>query len=267
MMNRLYHGDCREVIPTLECLPVPCIFADPPDNIGLGYGEYADKLSDEEYFKLLERWLSLFVKTASTTWFSFNAKWTTQVGVFAERLKEEHLDLDVKVGVQTFTFGQHNKRDFGNNHRPLWRFRRHDAPVYAEQIKVPSWRQLHGDRRAAPGGRVPGDVHNFPLELMDGWMERLMKDLGLEETDVFDYPRVTGNSQQRRKWHPTQLHEDLVERCIKSSTLEGDTVCDPFAGTGTSLRVCQRINRSCITMDVDRDYCERISKETGIEIF
>jgi DNA modification methylase len=123
---------------------------------------------------------------------------------------------------------------------------------------VKSKRQEMGDKRAAPGGRVPGDVHNFPL---------LLADLGLEEPDVYDYTRVVGNSRQRRTWHPTQLHEDLVERCIKSCTVEDNTVCDPFAGTGTTLRVCERIGRSCVTMDTDRDYCERISEENGIPIW
>jgi site-specific DNA-methyltransferase (adenine-specific) len=250
MNHQLYHGDCLEVIPRMENWMPTCIFADPPDNIGLGYNEYPDRLSDEDYVKLLDRWLHLFVDTAFTTWFSFNVKWTIDVSIISRRLQEEFPDLDIHHGVQTFTFGQHNKRDFGNNHRPLWRFRRHDACIYPEQIKVKSKRQEMGDKRAAPGGRVPGDVHNFPLLLVD----------------VYDYPRVTGNSGQRRKWHPTQLHEGLVERCIKSCTVEGNTVCDPFAGTGTTLRVCERIGRSCVTMDTDRDYCEKISEENGVTI-
>ncbi len=256
--HQLYHGDCQEIIPKLDNWMPTCIFADPPDNIGLSYNEYEDKLSDEDYVKLLDRWLALFVNTALTTWFSFNVKWLVDVSIITRRLQIDHPDLDVHHGVQTFTFGQHNKRDFGNNHRPLWRFRRYDACIYPEQIKVKSKRQEMGDKRAAPGGRVPGDVHNFPL---------LLADLGLEKPDVYDYTRVTGNSKQRRSWHPTQLHEDLVERCIKSCTVEGNTVCDPFAGTGTTLRVCKRIGRSCVTMDTDRDYCEKISEENGIPIW
>ena len=48
--------------------------------------------------------------------------------------------------------------------------------------------------------------------------------------DVFDFPRMTGNSKQLRPWHKTQLHEDLVERCILLSTQPGDHVVDPFGG-------------------------------------
>jgi len=267
--HQLYHGDCQEIIPQMENWMPTCIFADPPDNIGLGYNEYEDKLSDEDYVKLLDRWLYLFVETASTTWFSFNVKWLIDVSIISRSLQKKFPDLAIHHGVQTFTFGQHNKRDFGNNHRPLWRFQHPDACTYPEQIKVPSKRQEMGDKRAAAGGRVPGDVHNFPL-ILEG-VEPATVDAIFDwldsEPDVYDYTRVTGNSRQRRTWHPTQLHEDLVERCIKSCTVEGNTVCDPFAGTGTTLRVCERIGRSCVTMDTDRDYCEKISEENGVPIW
>lgn len=237
-MMQIHHGDCLDIIPKLPMIYVDCIFADPPDNIGLKYDEYNDKMPAEEYIGLLEKWVECFTDVACTTWISFNAKWTIAMGTIATRLLASDPSLEIKPMVQTFTFGQHNSRDFGNNHRPLWRFRWKKSPIYPEQIKVPSWRQLNGDKRAAPGGRVPGDV--------------------------FDFPRVTGNSKQRRKWHKTQLNEGLVDRCIQSCTKAGDIVLDPFAGTGTTLRVCQRIDRNCITIDVDRGYCEKIAEENGI---
>jgi hypothetical protein len=266
MNHQLYHSNCLEIIPQLN--DITCIFADPPDNIGLGYNEYKDKLPDADYVDLLDLWLTLFVMTADVTWFSFNVQWLVDVSIISRRLEEMFPDLEIHHGVQTFTFGQYRQTDFGNNHRPLWRFRRHGASLYPDAVKVPSWRQLHGDRRAAKGGRVPGDVHNFPLELADvdpSVVEAVLA-WAAQEADVYDYTRVTGNSRQRRSWHPTQLHEDLVERCIKSCTVEGDNVCDPFAGTGTTLRVCERIGRSCVTMDTDRTYCERIAEESGLTI-
>ena len=237
MKHHLYCGNCMDVLTKLG--EVTCIFADPPDNIDLKYGRYKDEMPDGEYLKLFQQWLRLFVEKAATVWISFNAKWTFAVGGMVDLLIQES-GIEAKPCVQTFTFGQHRHTDLGNNHRPLWRLRWKDAPLYPEQIRVPSWRQQNGDKRADPRGRVPGDV--------------------------FDFPRVTGNSRQRRRWHPTQLHEDLVERCIKLSTREGDTVCDPFAGTGTVLRVCKRINRQCISIDISPTYCAEIAKEHGLEI-
>lgn len=238
-MSRLINGDCLDVFSALRS--VQCVFADVPDNLGLDYNEYGDRLSPEEYTSNLYDWTNLFVSRADVIWISFNVRWIIDMGVIARQIiKLYDGDVVLKPCVQTFTFGQHNRRDLGNNYRPLWRFRWKDAPLYPDQIRVPSWRQENGDKRAHPDGRVPGDV--------------------------FDFPRVTGNSKQRRAWHPTQLHEDLVERCIKLSTKEGDHVCDPFAGTGTTLRVCKRINRRCTLIEIDSSYCQEISKEHGLKI-
>ena len=230
----IIHGDCLSILPALPRFK--CIFADPPDNIGLGYTQYGDNLSDSEYLRLFESWINCFVKKADIVWLSFNSKWTIDVSNIVSKLK----GMEVKPCVQTFTFGQHNNHDLGNNHRPLWRLSWPEVPFYPDTIRVPSQRQINGDKRANPNGRVPGDV--------------------------FDFPRVTGNSTQRRNWHPTQLHEGLVERCIKFSTIECDSVSDPFAGTGTTLRVCKRINKPCLTMDIDRNYCERIAKENDVPL-
>lgn len=244
-MYELYHGDCLEILPGMS--RVPCIFADPPDNIGLGYEGVDDDLPKEDYLQLMEEWLYAFVDCADTVWLSFNAKWTIDMGIIAGKVWGATPYLEIKPCVQTFTFGQHNQHDFGNNHRPLWRFRNKDAPIYPDQIRIQSERQRMGDKRADPRGRVPGDVF-------------------LCEGDVFDFTRVVGNSKQRRKWHKTQLNEGLVERCIKSCTQEGDVVIDPFAGTGTTLRVCKSINRSCVTMDLSKVYCQHIADEHNLEI-
>jgi site-specific DNA-methyltransferase (adenine-specific) len=237
-MHYLYHGDCLHV---LEHIPnANCIFADPPDNIKLGYSEHNDNLPDDEYVDLLDTLLQAFVGKAPVVWMSYNSKWSFAMGMIVWRLLKANPRLSAKNCIQTFTFGQHNHHDFGNNHRPLLRLWWPDAAFYPDAIRVPSWRQENGDKRADPRGRVPGDV--------------------------FDFPRVTGNSKQRRPWCPTQLNEGLVERCLLFSTKMGDTVIDPFAGTGTTLRVCERIGRSCTLIDLDSTYCRNISEEHGLPI-
>jgi DNA modification methylase len=181
----------------------------------------------------------MFVAKAKTIWLSYNAKWTFEIGRIVCALQESHgKTLTVKPCVQTYTFGQHNHHDLGNNHRPLIRFQRAGAPLYPDAIRVPSWRQENGDKRADPRGRVPGDV--------------------------FDFTRVTGNSKQRRAWHPTQLNEGLVERCLKLTTPPKGNVVDPFAGTGTTLRVCKQLGLNCTLFEIDKGYCERIAAEHGL---
>lgn len=234
--HHLFNGDCLEVLRGLG--NVDCVFADPPDNLGLKYNSYKDKLHDADYIYLLNAWLMEFTAKAPVVWFSFNTKWTFAFGGIIQEFLRRHGSWEAKPFVQTFTFGQQKNSDCGNGHRPLWRIKRKDAPLYPAAIKVPSWRQENGDKRAAAGGRVP--------------------------LDVWDFPRVTGNSKQRRAHHPTQLNEGLVERALKLTTKEGDHVLDPFGGTGTTLRVCKAINRRCTLIEIDRFYCEKIAEEHNL---
>jgi site-specific DNA-methyltransferase (adenine-specific) len=190
---------------------------------------------------MMRNWLNNFVLHAKTVWLSYNAIWTFKLGPLIDDLIESRAGtLEVKSCVQVFTFGQHNQNDLGNNFRPIVRLRRHDAPLLPDNVRVMSWRQANGDKRADPRGRVPGDV--------------------------FHFPRVVGNSKQRRAWCPTQLHEGLVERCLKMTTPDGGTVFDPFAGTATTLRVCKHLGYSCTLTEIDPVYCDEISKEHNLDI-
>ncbi len=230
-MFKLFNGDCLQVLPALPY--AKCIFADPPDNIGLKYKQYKDNVKD--YEELLYVWLEAFLSRSEVVWFSFNAKWTFAFGHCIYTLLKQNRKLEAKPCVQVFTFGQHNHCDLGNNHRPLWRIMHKGTVLYPDQVRVPSWRQENGDKRADARGRVPGDV--------------------------FDFTRVTGNSKQRRTWHPTQLNEGLIERCIQLSTTGNELVIDPFAGTGTTLRVCRHLKRPCESIEIDPDYCRNIATE------
>ena len=55
---------------------------------------------------------------------------------------------------------------------------------------------------------------------------------------------------QERLGYPTQKPEPLLERIIKSSSNESDTVLDPFCGCGTTIAVAQRLNRKWIGIDI-----------------
>jgi len=231
------------------------IFADPPDNIGLKYDAYDDNLPDSDYIDLLRKWLFLFTERSRCVWFSYNAKWWAHVGRVVTELEGRYgKQIETKPCVQIFTFGQHNHNDLGNNHRPLLRIRWSDSPLYPDAIRVESWRQKHGDKRADPRGRVPGDVFRC-----DGIDDELA--MAISDDDVYDFTRVVGNSKQRRKWHKTQLNEGLVARCIKLTTAQGEHVFDPFGGTGTTMRVCHQLDRACTLTEIDRGYCVHIAAE------
>lgn len=45
-----------------------------------------------------------------------------------------------------------------------------------------------------------------------------------------------------------------MERMVLASSNEGGLVWDPFSGSGTTLRVCQQLNRNCIGIELNSEY-------------
>ncbi len=64
-----------------------------------------------------------------------------------------------------------------------------------------------------------------------------------------DIPPI-GAQAQERLGYPTQKPEALLERIIKASSNEGDTVLDPFCGCGTAIAVAERLKRCWIGIDI-----------------
>ena len=78
--------------------------------------------------------------------------------------------------------------------------------------------------------------------------------------DVWQFPRLVGNAAERLSEHPCQLPETLLERVIYCSTQPGDWVLDPTAGTGTTLRVAQRLGREFIGVEEQANFAALIRK-------
>lgn len=65
--------------------------------------------------------------------------------------------------------------------------------------------------------------------------------------------------EKRHGKHPTQKPEELLERIILSSTNAGDTVLDPFCGSGTTGVVAIRHGRNFIGIDLEESYVNQIA--------
>jgi DNA modification methylase len=61
--------------------------------------------------------------------------------------------------------------------------------------------------------------------------------------------------------HAAAYPEELVERCIQIGCPEGGRVLDPFAGTGTTLRVALRSGRSAVGIDLSEPFCDYMVNE------
>lgn len=61
----------------------------------------------------------------------------------------------------------------------------------------------------------------------------------------------------KRIGHPAPFPVELPKRCIKLFTFVGDTVLDPFAGSGTTLIAGLMTQRKVIGIEIDPNYCAR----------
>jgi site-specific DNA-methyltransferase (adenine-specific) len=61
---------------------------------------------------------------------------------------------------------------------------------------------------------------------------------------------------KKRVGHPAPFPIELPRRCIKLFSFVGDTVLDPFAGSGTTLLACRQTHRRGIGIEMDRGYCK-----------
>lgn len=62
------------------------------------------------------------------------------------------------------------------------------------------------------------------------------------------------NIGTNKNFHPTVKPIALMEYLVKMVSKEGHTVLDPFAGSGSTLIACKKLNRNYIGMEMDIEY-------------
>lgn len=217
------------------------VFMDPPDNLGLNYNSYNDNVPSDQYYGWLEGLILKSLRVSPVVWISYY--WAHDIELkhrVRNIIKFRHPLVEATSFLWRYTFGQHNAHDCASGFRYMLRLMRRGTNLHSDDIRTESKRQVMGDSRADPRGRVPDNV--------------------------WDFPRVVGNAKERRPWHPTQHPEAILERAIKLCTKPGQTVVDLFAGTGTTLRVALRLGRKAVTCDIDPLYCQKIAEENNLTI-
>ena len=69
-------------------------------------------------------------------------------------------------------------------------------------------------------------------------------------------PNVISVPRDRESKHATPKPVELIKPMLNQ--IEGDTVYDPFGGSGSTLIACEQLNRTCYMMELDPKYCDVI---------
>lgn len=73
------------------------------------------------------------------------------------------------------------------------------------------------------------------------------------------------NAEKHKTIHPTEKPESLMERIILIASREGQTILDPFMGSGTTGVVAKRLKRNFIGYEIDEKYFEIAKARIGAE--
>jgi site-specific DNA-methyltransferase (adenine-specific) len=80
----------------------------------------------------------------------------------------------------------------------------------------------------------------------------------IDKTKVLPHPIIVDSS------HPTVKPQPIIQRFIRNCSNVGDTILDPFMGSGTTLVACAKLGRKGIGIELDPDYfdiaCKRVEE-------
>lgn len=76
---------------------------------------------------------------------------------------------------------------------------------------------------------------------------------GRSTSTVLEFDKPSVNAE-----HPTMKPVELFAYQIQNSTKRGETVLDPFLGSGTSIIAAEKTGRRCIGFELDEHYASVI---------
>ena len=84
-------------------------------------------------------------------------------------------------------------------------------------------------------------------------------------------PYETIQNKKEKGYHPATFPEGLVEHCVRISGVKKGTILDPFVGSGTTVRVAQKLSQSekdyelsAIGIDMDETYINYCKQQLEI---
>ena len=243
-------GDCRELLKTVPSKSVRLVVTSPPYNIGKPYGKYKDKISlcdwqellndvTKEVYRILTPDGAFFLNLSPVP--IGNSKEIVPLPFIGYKIfKDNGLYLRNMI---TWTFNNMQNctnRLSGRYENILWGVKDIDNYIFnLDDIRIPYISK--GDKRLSEGG-------------------------GRNPTDVWYFNRV--NNMTKKKLglsHPTIYPLPMIVRIVKMATNLGDTVLDPFAGSGTSLVASKIMGRNCIGFELDGKYKSECMKRLETE--
>ena len=240
----LFHGDSIEWLKSLKTGTADMIFADPPYNI---------KKADWDKFESQDkyvRWSVQWIREASRI---LKETGTLYICGFSEILADlKHPSMKYFKGCKWLIWHYKNKANMGND----WG-RSHESILHLRKSRKFTF---NIDDLRIPYGRHTLKYPSHPQAVTSQYGKNgKRKDIwiphpkGAKPKDIIEIP-TTCNGMVEKTPHPTQKPEELLRKLILASSNEGDTILDPFSGSGTTLVVAEQLNRKWSGCDIEQKY-------------
>ncbi len=231
--GKLYQNDCLDLMSHFEDEKFDLIFADPPFNLNKLYpSKMNDNIAEHKYIEWMEDWLVECVRLLKDggSLFIYNLpKWNSKVVNFLER----HLTFRNWIAI-SMKYSLPIPGRLYPSHYSLIYFCKGEKP-----------RAFHPDR--IPMDICPkcyGDLKDY------GGYKSKMNPAGVNISDVWtDIPPVR-HAKYKRRNGSNELSIKLLDRIIEMSSNPGDTVFDPFGGSGSTYIVSELKQRLWIGCEI-----------------
>ena len=228
----IVNGDCGEDLFAGE--PFDLIVTSPPYNVGIEYGSNSDDDTYEDYLAFSELWLRNCYA------------WSKRHGRLVM-----NIPLDKSNGGHRAVGADLTKiaQDVG------WLYR---STIVWNEGNI-SRRTAWGSWKSASAPHVIAPVELIVVMHKDGWKKEDGGQSDITGDQFKDWTNGvwTFNGESKtRIGHPAPFPRELPRRCIKLFSFIGDTVFDPFMGSGTTLIEAYNNRRTAVGVDIDKSYCE-----------
>jgi DNA modification methylase len=239
--SKVLEGNCVTLMNEGIVGKVNLTFFDPPYLQGKEYRFFDDNQSCEKYWS----WIKTVVQEVY--------KATSDGGALYFMHREKNAEIVLEI-----------LRETGWNFQNLiiWKKKTSAVPIetrFSKQYQIIAY----GIKGKKP--RVFNKVRIDPPPLPE---HKYQRENGMYLTDVWDDIRELTSGyfagdealrdKQGNRIHAQQTPVALLLRIILSSTLPGDVVFDPTAGTGTTLVVAKQLNRNSVGVEIDPAHVELI---------
>lgn len=253
MKAEIKTGDVLTVLPTLPDESADLVFADPPFNVGKRYGTGSQTDKRTDYVEWCEAWIAECFRLLKPTGSIYLMTITRHLETLFPLMARHGVFINQIVWRRTS--GACGKRQFWNIYQPILLYGKtkdFKFHTYAQRRDVAKMNLRWGQYSTQPQGQMLDCWDDIPFVFAGG----------VAHKEAILKPGTNS------KAHPCQMPVALAARAIQFSTDEGDTVLDPFTGSGAVAVAAQRLNRNFVGVEINPEYAamsqQRISNDAPL---